>query len=39
MPVDMKMRWQDQEVVKKDGMWTVAGFVLYCRRLSELIFI
>ncbi|ETI21628.1 hypothetical protein G647_07975 [Cladophialophora carrionii CBS 160.54] len=25
MSVDMNVRWQDLEVVKKDGMWTVAG--------------
>lgn len=25
--VDLNLRWEDQNVVKKDGFWTVDGFV------------
>jgi hypothetical protein len=33
--IDMNMRWEDQKVVKKDGVWIVEGSALRnCHLLS-----
>jgi hypothetical protein len=37
MPTDVHtdMRWQDQNVVKKDGQWSVDGFVCPLSRITS----